>query len=337
MLNIKKQYIMDRLKKYLSFLLVQTVFIASLVSCNDDDSMEIEATINAITHWSGNDYLNEVDWRQNGWGLVAWNENLQNVTNGFWGYNDMDVAADPYNANHDVIRVRFEHDGVTTESGAGLIFAPDLSFLENPKKSCLSYNILLDNNFDWGNVGGKFLGLYGLDPTQGIPTAETCSGPFEIEDNRCFSNRISWRTLENQGFEASRMFYETIPWMNEDECRSTWLCDLPYGEGMTMLNQNPESFEAVHGSWVNIKQEILLNDEGLSNGYLKVWYNNALVYDEQDLRIVTSDKVNIYGILFHTLFGQGFDLDQGSPITQYCYLSDFIIADSYDQILSLEN
>ncbi len=195
----------------------------------------------------------------------------------------------------------------------------------------------MDNDFVWGEVGGKFPGLYGLDPAQGIPTAETCSGPYAIESDRCFSNRISWRTLENQGFEPSRMFFETIPWMNEDECRSNWLCDLPYGEGMTMLNEDPESFEAVRGSWVNIKQEILLNDEGLSNGYLKIWFNDALVYDEQDLKIVTSDAVEIFGILFHTLFGQGFDLTQGSPITQYGYLSDFIIADSYDRVLEIEN
>jgi hypothetical protein len=331
---------MKKNQKYLTLILLLCISILGFYSCSDDNNIDnVEEVIetNTVNFWSGNDYLNEPDWRQNGWGLVAWNENLQNVTNGFWGYNDMDVVADPYDADHDVIRVYFEQDGVTTESGTGLIFAPDLSFLENPRKACLSYNILLDNDFEWGEVGGKFPGFYGLDPNQGIPTAETCSGPFEIETERCFSNRIEWRILPNQGFDPSRLFYETIPWMNEDECRPTWLCDLPYGAGLVMLNENPENFEAVHGVWANIKQEILLNDEGMSNGYIRLWHNNVLVYDEQDLKIVDADEVKIYGILFHVLFGQGFDLDEGSPIDQYCYLSDFVIADSYDDILAIEN
>jgi len=45
--------------------------------------------------------------------------------------------------------------------------------------------------------------------------------------------------------------------------------------------------------------------------------------------------VKIYGILFHVLFGQGFNLNLGSPITQYCYLSDFMIADSYTELTNL--
>jgi hypothetical protein len=294
----------------------------------------ITNSINAQNIWRGNDYLANPDWRQNGWGLVAWNSNLQIVTNGFWGYDDIMVVPDPYDVNHDVIRVRFEEDGVTTESGAGLLFAPNLSFLQNPKKACLSYNILLDNDFEWGTVGGKFPGLYGLDPSQGIPTAETCVGPVPIESNRCFSTRMEWRILPNQGYDSTRMFYELIPWMNEDTCHANWICDLPYGSGMVMLNSNPPSFEAVHGTWANIKHEVLLNDAGMSNGYMRVWYNDILVYDEQGLKIVTDQNVNIYGILFHTLFGQGFDLSQGSPTTQFCYLSDFEIADSYSDIIN---
>ena len=306
-------------KTVLSILLISAFFISGI----------------AQNIWRGNDYLANPDWRQNGWGLVAWNNNLQIVTNGFWGYDDIMVVPDPYDVNHDVIRVRFEENGVTTESGAGLLFAPNLSFLQNPKKACLSYNILLDNDFEWGTVGGKFPGLYGLDPSQGIPTAETCVGTVPIESNRCFSTRMEWRILPNQGYDSTRMFYELIPWMNEDTCHANWICNLPYGSGMVMLNSNPPSFEAVHGTWANIKHEVLLNDAGMSNGYMRVWYNDTLVYDEQGLKIVTDQNVNIYGILFHTLFGQGFDLSQGSPTTQFCYLSDFEIADSYSDIINI--
>jgi hypothetical protein len=148
---------------------------------------------------------------------------------------------------------------------------------------------------------------------------------------------MQWRILPNQGYDSTRMFYELIPWMNEDTCHPNWICNLPYGSGMTMQNPNPPSFEAVHGTWANIRHEVLLNDVGMSNGYMRVWYNDLLVYDEQGLKIVTSQNVNIYGILFHTLFGQGFDLSQGSPTTQFCFLSDFEIADSYADIVNATN
>lgn len=284
--------------------------------------------------WRGNDYLMNADWRQNGWGLVAWNATLQNVTNGYWGYDAVDVVADPYNASHKVIRVKFTKDGVTTESGCGLLFAPNLSFLQNSKKACLSYNVLLDSNFEWGTIGGKLPGFYGLNPALGTPNATTCAGPFPIESNRCFSQRISWRTQPMLGYDTSRMFYENIAWMNEDTCQPTWNCNLPYGAGLVMHNATPTSFEAIHGIWCNIKQETMINDSGMSNGYMKVWYNDILVYNEQNLKIVTTDSVNIYGILFHMLFGQGTDLSVGSPITQYGYLSDFVIADNYDSLIA---
>lgn len=295
----------------------------------------ITNSINAQNIWRGNDYLNNVDWRENDWGLVAWNPILQQPTNGFWGYDSIAVVPDPYDPTHNVIRVKFYEDGVTTESGCGLLFSPDLSFLQNQKKACLSYNILLDNDFEWGQIGGKFPGLYGYNPNMGTPNATTCAGPNPINSEECFSARISWRGLPNQGYDTTRMFYELIPWMNEDTCHPNWVCNLPFGEGMTMLNNNPPSFEAIHGNWANIKQEILLNDDGQSNGYMRVWYNDTLVYDEQNLEITKGDDVRIYGILFHVLFGQGFNLNLGSPITQYCYLSDFMITDSYTDLINL--
>ena len=241
-------------------------------------------SLNAFTQnvWKGNDYLNNVDWRENDWGLVAWNSTLQQPTNGFWGYDSISVVPDPYYPTHDVIRVKFYEDGVTTESGCGLLFSPDLSFLQNPKKACLSYNILLDNDFEWGQIGGKFPGLYGYNSNMGTPNATTCAGPTPIDSEECFSARISWRGLPNLGYDTTRMFYELIPWMNEDTCHPNWVCNLPFGAGMTMLNNDPPSFEVTHGNWTNIKQEILLNDDGQSNGYMRVWYNDTLVYNEQD-------------------------------------------------------
>ncbi|MGY8753408.1 MAG: hypothetical protein ACKVIO_05870, partial [Phycisphaerales bacterium] len=42
----------------------------------------------------------------------------------------------------------------------------------------------------------------------------------------------------------------------------------------------------------------------------------------------TNGSVAITGILFHALFGQGFDLSQGSPVDQVSYISDVTISNS---------
>jgi hypothetical protein len=97
---------------------------------------------------------------------------------------------------------------------------------------------------------------------------------------------------------------------------------------MVMRTDDPENFQAVKGSWVNITQEIRLNDVGASNGSIQAWYDGELVVDEQNLTIVTSDAVEIVGVMFHALFGQGFDLSQGSPATQYSYFANVAFGDA---------
>jgi len=277
--------------------------------------------------WNGNDYLEYEDWRQE-WGLWAWNEDLEIVTNGFWGYNNIDLVPDPHNPDHTVIRVFHEEDSVTIESGAGLLFFPAFSLLDE-KRACLSYDVLFNDEFDFGTVGGKIPGLYGIDFESGITLdANTCTGPLSYDSNKCFSARFSYRGLPGQGFPETDMFYEVIPWMDERECRENWLCNLPYGSGMVMRTGIPESFQAVNGQWKNIRQEIKLNDKGLANGWIKVWYENEQVINEYNITITPSGDVPISGILFHAIFGQGFDLDQGSPGNQYSYYANFKIADN---------
>lgn len=282
----------------------------------------VEATL-----WRGNDVLDESDWKQR-WGLVAWDDQAQRVTNGFWGYDALDLVDDPLDPTRTVLRVRYDEGGVTTESGSGLLFTPAVQ-LTDPKSARLSYDMMFPEDFDFGVLGGKLPGLFGFDPhSDATLDATTCAGPFPIDSGQCFSARFGYRTLTRLGYPEGQMFYEPIPWMSEIECRATWLCDLPHGEGMVMRTDDPESFQAVKGSWVNVTQEIRLNDAGASNGSIRAWYDGELVVDEQDLTIVTSDGVEIVGFLFHALFGQGFDLSQGSPVTQYSYFANVTFGDA---------
>ncbi len=279
--------------------------------------------------WRGNDTLGEKNWKER-WGLVAWNEATGALTNGYWGTNEVERVSDPYDANHQVLRVKYVKDGVTTESGAGMLFQPPMK-LDDEKKACLSFDFLFDKDFDFGEIGGKLPGLYGYNPDSGVKLdATVCAGPYKYDSASCFSARFSYRNLSSLGYPKTQMFYEAIPWMYEGECRSTWLCDLPYGEGMVMKTAKPETFAPIKGKWTNIRQEIRLNDHGMANGYMRVWYENALVYDEQNLTITLGGKVPVSGILFHALFGQGIDLTQGSPVTQYSYFANFQVANSCD-------
>ena len=192
--------------------------------------------------------------------------------------------------------------------------------------------MLFDHDFMFGRIGGKMPGLYGFDMSSGVPlNATCCAGPFEFDSSVCFSARFSFRNIRGDPQEsASEMFFEVIPWMDESQCDAhpNWMCDLPYGAGMVMRTAVPDDFVPKPGRWARIDQEICLNDEGLSNGYIKVWYDGKLVVDEQDLSIVLSDGVTISGIMFHALFGQGFDFSQGSQVTQVSYIADVTISDS---------
>lgn len=277
--------------------------------------------------WRGNKSLSDANWREQ-WGLIGWDEKKDTLTNGFWGEDDLEVVADPYNPEHAVLRIHYAEDGVTTESGVGMLFLPELE-LEDPKQACLAYKQLFDSDFDLGTVGGKLPGLFGFDVNSAIALdATVCAGPYAYDSNTCFSARLGYRNLSSVGYPETTMFYEVIPWMDETECRDTWICDLPYGEGMTMRTAEPESFMAIKGLWSQIEQEIRLNDAGIANGYIRIWYQGELVVDEQNLSITTSDAVPISGIMFHSLFGQGFDLEQGSPIEQFSYIADVEISDS---------
>lgn len=253
--------------------------------------------------WRGNDSIEQANWKEI-WGLVAWDEALGFLSRGFWGKDALDVVADPYAPERPVLRVRYDKDGVTTESGISMLFQPTIE-LKDKKQACLFYDILFDYDIDFGVIGGKLTGLFGFTPDATTTLdAISCAGPCLYDSAVCFSARFSYRNLHSLGYPETDIFIELIPWMDESECRDSWLCDLPYGEGMAMKNAHPESFAAIKGEWRNIRQEIRLNDEGLANGYMRVWYQNTQVYDELNLTITRSDKVPVSGILMHGLFGQ---------------------------------
>lgn len=78
--------------------------------------------------------------------------------------------------------------------------------------------------------------------------------------------------------------------------------------------------------WHTLTQKIVLNDVGKSNGVLKVWFDNVLVHQENDILYRRSDKVKIDSFLFSSFFG-GNSPDFAATADSYVYLRDIKISE----------
>ena len=236
----------------------------SSTNANASDVSSLDATDNVINErmvWDGNKNLDNKNWLMR-WGLYAWDEDFNMLTKGFWGYDAVDIVPDPYDPEHNVIRVKYLKDRVTTQSGAGMLFQPNIENLISDKKACLSYNMLFDSDFEFGTVGGKIPGLFGFNKDSGATlNAKTCAGPYEYDSSVCFSARLGYRNLRARGYPRTDMFYEVIPWMYEVECRDHGICNLSYGKGMVIKAEKPELTKATLGTWTNVKQTIKVNEK----------------------------------------------------------------------------
>lgn len=62
-------------------------------------------------------------------------------------------------------------------------------------------------------------------------------------------------------------------------------------------------FKFIRGVWNTLKQEVILNRPGQTNGRIRVWFNDALVVDEGNIRFRDVQELGIDGIFFDTFFG----------------------------------
>lgn len=156
----------------------------------------------------------------------------------------------------------------------------------------LSYRLRFSENFDFVK-GGKLPGLYG---------GTAPSGGYIPDGSDGFSTRFMWR----EGGKGE--VYAYLP------------TSQTYG---TSLGQGNWKFKP--GVWYNLKQEVILNDPKSNNGSLKVWLDDKLVLNQQNLRFRTTDKLKIDGVYVSAFFGGG-TADYATPKNVHIDFDDFEVS-----------
>lgn len=255
-------------------------------------------------------------WIFNNWNLKNWKKewNIKKIS---YGENNIRYINNPYNKSEIVLKIMYPKGSYKPTNkrnigGVGFYAEPLLI----PKKDNIiitfQYDIFFEDNFKW-NKGGKLPGLYGGH--------DECSGGINAGTNKCFSTRYMWR---KNGLGESYLY---IPRKQKKSlcndiimgCKSTGY-GYSIGRGKFIFNS---------GKWNTLKQEIKLNTKpGLSNGYLKIFFNNKSVINENKIDYKMEKDVYTIGIDFETFFGGG-DKSYATVEKQYTLFKNFILKYSY--------
>ena len=173
----------------------------------------------------------------------------------------------------------------TVEGGAG--FYSDPPSLRGSERACLSYRLRFPPDFDFVQ-GGKLPGLYG---------GEAPSGGEDVDGTQGFSLRLMWRE-NGQG----ELYPYVVGFEGDSVGRGFW--HFPVGR------------------WVQVEQEVVLNDLGQENGIVRLWVDNQPVLEQQNVVFRTTPDITIDGLMFSTFFG-GTGEGWRTPRDQYVDFADF--------------
>ena len=191
------------------------------------------------------------------------------------------------------LAVRYPKGSIAPSSAAprgGAGFVSRTGLAGSAEAACLTYRVRFADGFAFAK-GGKLPGLYGGDGPTGGAGADAG-----------FSARLMWR----EGGEGE--LYAYLPGPDPGHGRS--------------LGRGAWRFPA--GRWVDIEQEIVLNDPGLANGVARVWVAGELRLEVPELVLRRTAEVRIEGLMFSTFFG-GRDPAWASPRDQEALFADFAI------------
>lgn len=172
--------------------------------------------------------------------------------------------------------------------GAGFVSSSGLE--GGVDAACLSYRLRFAEGFAFAK-GGKLPGLFGGDGPVGGAAADAG-----------FSTRLMWR----EGGQGE--LYAYLP-------------DRGVAHGLS-LGRGAWRFPV--GRWVEVEQEVVLNDPGSANGVARIWIGGELRLEEPGLVFRHAADVRIEGLMFSTFFG-GRDPAWASPRDQEALFADFAI------------
>lgn len=211
-------------------------------------------------------------------------------THRHWGEENLEhLGAQQAGIGEPALRVHYpagtSSPSDTTEGGAGFYSNPPS--LRGSERACLSYMLRFPPDFDFVQ-GGKLPGLYG---------GEAPSGGEEVDGTQGFSQRLMWRE-KGQG----ELYPYVVGFEGDSVGRGFW--HFPVGR------------------WVQVEQEVVLNDPGQENGIVRLWVDNQPVLEQQNVVFRTIPDITIDGLMFSTFFG-GTGKEWRTPHDQYVDFAAF--------------
>lgn len=159
-----------------------------------------------------------------------------------------------------------DHNDANGREGIGFVWTP--SKLGSVASACLSYSVFLPDSFDFGG-GGRLPGLIASSRGErGDPSRASDQQPP-------LTSQFVW----NDAGQAE--VYLKIP--NAEE-------------GFTFVRERG-GFAFPRGAWVQLEQEIVLNQPGRRNGIVRVWQDGTLRFEKTDLVFRDSEVLAINGVL----------------------------------------
>lgn len=155
----------------------------------------------------------------------------------------------------------------------------------------LSYRVRFADNFDFVR-GGKLPGLYGGKGNSGGRIPDGTDG---------FSFRLMW------GIQGRGCVYAYLP------------TSVNYG---TPLFHGKLPF--VRGRWQTVRQEIVLNRPGFSDGMVRMWIDGRYIGEAGGLLVRTIEDLKINGLFFEVFFGGG-DPSWASSCDTHIDFADFVV------------
>lgn len=238
---------------------------------------------------------NGVDSIRSDWGVIWANQFTGNTK----------IVQDPLGQGSSALEVTYLEDerrGVDFQFNGGIGSSVDI------RKACLSYDIYVPSDFEFrtyvekygmemGQAGGKLPGFYGSYDRKTI--ASGCKAG-----------------VEEQGFTTRFMFD-----------KNGQLDMYVYNPGKTSGcgDHNYIYYPIKTGGWLNLQQEVTLNDVGKSNGKIVVWANGRQVFAKDNMVLRVRDDVLINGVIFSTFFGGADERRFRSPKTQSAYFRNMYI------------
>jgi len=169
--------------------------------------------------------------------------------------------------------VKFDAGGdvnfATRKAASGVGFNWQPGYLKKANSACLSYSVQVPEDFKFGK-GGTLPGLFGASP--------------EARANNIseFSTRMRWM---EQGRAAIQLVLATSP----DHQR---------------LSLSGKWFKFPRGKWVNIEQEVVLNQPGQADGVIRIWIDGRLHLNQGGMAFRKSGRTTFAGVTADTHYAQ---------------------------------